>query len=697
MAGQTVVISVLADTAKATKGFQDVSDKAGGLGSAFKGAAIAVGVAAVAIGGFLAASVKAAGEAEKIGAQTAAVLTSTGAAAGRTAEQISGLAGELSKLSGVDDEVIQSGQNMLLTFTKIKGANFDKATEAALNLSVAMGKDMASSATLVGKALNDPIKGIAALSKVGVQLTEDQKATIKSMVELGDVAGAQAVILGELETQFGGSAAAFGNTYEGAIGKVKTAFGNLQESIGGALLPALTLLYNQTASFLTLIQESPAFQTFVTGLANLANGLLDGTIKLSDLGAAFSQGIQSAADWLSTGGITTIVNALISGREAMLAAALQVFPAIIEALITVVPQIISGVLSLVTSLVALLIDSAPALLGGAVTLLLGLVQGVVKILPKLITEIVALVPVIVTALVAMVPTLLTGAIKLFSTLINAVVTIVPKLLVQIIEMLPGILKALVSLIPQLIEGAISMFMALVNAIPVIIPALIQAVIDLIPIVIDTVLGLIPVLLDAAVSLFLAIVEALPIIIPALINAVITLIPAIIGSLISAIPKILEAGVKLFGGIISAVTEILPKLLSAGGNIVQGLWDGISGMWSKFLRWWDKTVGSVAKTITDALGIKSPSRVFKDIGKNVIRGLENGLSLPNKIGDLMSGLTDQVTGGFTATLDAPTGYRAASAGGGSITVNFTGLVTDPAAAGREVKRVLSEYQRSGGQL
>jgi len=71
----------------------------------------------------------------------------------------------LEKLTGIEAEVIQEGQNMLLTFTNIKGTQFDEATEAALNLSVALGKDMQSSAMLVGKALNDPVGGISALSR----------------------------------------------------------------------------------------------------------------------------------------------------------------------------------------------------------------------------------------------------------------------------------------------------------------------------------------------------------------------------------------------------------------------------------------------------------------------------------------------------------------------------------------------------
>src|SRR5690606_33309075 len=215
-----------------------------------------------------------AAEAEKVAAQTEAVLNSTAGAAGRSAQQISRLAGQLSALSGLDDEVVQSGANILLTFTKINGTNFDRATAAALDMSVALGQDLKSASILVGKALNDPIKGMAALSRAGVQLTDEQKALIEQLVATGDVAGAQAVLLRELETQFGGSAAALGRTFEGALGRVKTIFGNIQESIGGALLPMLTVVLNRVADFLALIQESAAFNAFVDNMTRFANGLL---------------------------------------------------------------------------------------------------------------------------------------------------------------------------------------------------------------------------------------------------------------------------------------------------------------------------------------------------------------------------------------------------------------------------------------
>lgn len=185
-------------------------------------------------------------DSQKVAAQTEAVLKSTGGAAKVTADQVSDLAGALMRKSGVDDEVIQSGANVLLTFTKIrnevgKGNNiFDRATQAALDMSVALGTDMSSASILVGKALNDPIRGLTALGRSGIQFTAAQRDAIKAMVDSGNTAGAQKKILKELERQFGGSAAAAGGTLAGQLNVAQQTFNNLAGSIVGAVLPAFT-------------------------------------------------------------------------------------------------------------------------------------------------------------------------------------------------------------------------------------------------------------------------------------------------------------------------------------------------------------------------------------------------------------------------------------------------------------------------
>jgi len=169
--------------------------------------------------------------ANKALAQTGAVLRSMGRT-DRTAADIEKLLDQLSRASGIDDDALREMTNKMLTFGNVTGDTFDKANALALDLSVAFGKDLNSASVMVGKALNDPVKGLTALSRVGVSFTAQQQEQIKAMMEVGDLAGAQKIILGELTKQVAGSAAAQAD----GIDKAKVAWGNLQEAIGDVLL-----------------------------------------------------------------------------------------------------------------------------------------------------------------------------------------------------------------------------------------------------------------------------------------------------------------------------------------------------------------------------------------------------------------------------------------------------------------------------
>jgi hypothetical protein len=170
----------------------------------------------------------------RVQAQLAAAIESTGGAAMRTQEELNATAATLQGISNYGDEAINAMQGLLLTFTQISGANFDRATKSILDVSTAMGTDLRSAALQVGKALNDPIQGLTALSRTGIQFSDAQKETIRSLMELGDVAGAQTVILEELERQFGGSAEAARGTLGGALTSLGNAWGDLFELSGDA-------------------------------------------------------------------------------------------------------------------------------------------------------------------------------------------------------------------------------------------------------------------------------------------------------------------------------------------------------------------------------------------------------------------------------------------------------------------------------
>ena len=231
------------------KAFGDQQSKLGktlratGKAAKFAGAALGAGIAAAA-----AVGVKGLIADEKAMAKVESTLKSTKNAAGVTKDEILNLSNAMQAQTGIGGDVIRTNQSVLLTFTGIRNGVketdkiFDRATRTIVDMSVALDQDMKSSTIQVGKALNDPIKGITALSRVGVQLNDIQIESIRNFTEQGNKMAAQKVILKELETQFGGTANAMGQTAAGQWARAKVALEEVAKAATKALLPVLTKL-----------------------------------------------------------------------------------------------------------------------------------------------------------------------------------------------------------------------------------------------------------------------------------------------------------------------------------------------------------------------------------------------------------------------------------------------------------------------
>jgi len=185
---------------------------------------------------------------------------------------------------GQDDELIKSTQAKLLTFKQLAatageaGGAFDRATIAAFDLAAAGFGSAETNATQLGKALQDPIKGLTALTRSGVTFTKQEKDKIKTLVESGKTLEAQDMILKAIEQQVGGTAEATVTGFQ----RIKLAFGEAQEVVGNALLPVfeklvpvITSLAEKFAPVLARVMESlgPIFETIVNAIDPLLTAL----------------------------------------------------------------------------------------------------------------------------------------------------------------------------------------------------------------------------------------------------------------------------------------------------------------------------------------------------------------------------------------------------------------------------------------
>lgn len=168
-------------------------------------------------------------DAQNAMAQLEARVKSTGGVAGLTVTQLDELSHALQDVTTYSHGAVAGAETMLLTFSKIKGDTFGRATKDVLDLAQAMGGDLQGAAIQVGKALQDPEQGLLALRRSGVSFSQAQIDLIKALFDSGKEAQAQAIILQELEKEFGGAAEAARSTLGGALKYLENQFDDLFE------------------------------------------------------------------------------------------------------------------------------------------------------------------------------------------------------------------------------------------------------------------------------------------------------------------------------------------------------------------------------------------------------------------------------------------------------------------------------------
>lgn len=699
MAKNTVIVSILGDT-------KDLQSKLGGAEGSFskfaKGAALAGAAAVAALGAVAVKSVKSASELEQnMGAlqsvfkgnakQMEAWATSAASSVGLAKSEYAGLAtvlGSQLRNMGVESAKLGTQTNELIGLGADLAAQFGGSTADAVG---------ALSSLLRGE--RDPIE------RYGVSINE---AAVKAkMAEMGlsgltGEAEKNAKLTATLALLYAQTADAQGafsresTTLAGAQQRLAAGTENLYATFGTALLPAFTAVTAAAGQLVNRLQGSDWFASLTASVNEASNafadfvfGILNGSTQL-DFSALFAgllpaavSGIQSAAGWISTGGLTPIITGIAAGREQLLAAGLVAFKALADALPQILPAVMTAVTTLLTGLIGLLIQSAPLILQTAVQMFGALITSLSLVLPQLITQLLAMLPGIITALLGMVPMLLESAVLLFTSLVQAIPLIVPPLIESIVALLPQLVTSIVSMLPGVLQGAIELFTALVQSLPIILPLLLRAVLDLLPSIVSTVISMIPALLNGAVQLFTGIVKAIPKVIPQLIGALIALAPQMVSTLIGLVPQLITAGVDLIGGLVSG-------LFQAAGSVGQALLD---------------IAGNAIDGFLGFLGIHSPSRLFMGYGKNTVQGLVLGLTRNAGLVDgAMSDLSERVGTGFSAQLDtgeidsAFATYSGRQRSGGGKTYNVTVQTLNASAeTGRVIVESIRDYEDAGGRL
>jgi len=220
-------------------------------------------------------------------------LQLTGKFSKKASEDFQDFASSLQGASRYGDEVILANAALIQSLANLDVNGLKRATQAAVDLSSALGIDLRTSSQLLGKVMSGEV---TSLSRYGIAIKKT-----------GDVAKDSGTALALLEQKFGGSAASAVNTFAGATEQASNSFGDLLEEIGFYITKNPIVIEGvKTAgkAFVDLGTEiKNNRETILLFVKDAIIGALDLTLALSDMTSSvlsYAADIATIPEFLTT-------------------------------------------------------------------------------------------------------------------------------------------------------------------------------------------------------------------------------------------------------------------------------------------------------------------------------------------------------------------------------------------------------------
>lgn len=636
---------VLAPIGHVASGFGDVAAgafKIAGGAALFTGLTAGVSLLTDQLG----SCINAAKEQQQVLAQTSAVLKSTHDASGMTAESMHALAEQFQRTTPYSEDVALSAQNLLATFTNISGKTFPRASQAALDMATAMHIGPTQAALQLGKALNDPAKGLSMLTREGVTFTDAQKQQITAMEKAGNTAGAQAIMLKELEREFGGSAAAAGNTFAGSLQRAQNALEDVKAKVGNAVMPILADLTQKVIAPLVskLADALPGALKVVSGLfGNLQTALAPVFAALPSIGAAvgrladaFQAGLKPALAAIGKafsgvqapgGDLKTFMSQLLTTLTNLAPTAKQFGQFLGQLAALVVTNVVPAIQQL-ASFAAKYVLPALLQLGQFIgTTVLPVVKSLATVFVRNILP--AIQQVASTVLTRLLPPLehlgrvvlpmLQPAFGLIGWLAQTIVAPALSLIASGLGLLIDGLATVISWVSNFVQKVVGFFQGLADTLVghSIIP-------DMAAKILSTIFNLVTGFLGHIKDLVLGVLTHFGALEVQAIQKIKDLVGSILGKLGDLKDAAIQKAKDLATDFLSALADLPKKMLDLGGQIVQGLINGLKNAAGNLGGAVKNLGGNLLGGVKSFFGIASPSKVMAEIGTFLSQGLVQGM-------------------------------------------------------------------------
>lgn len=171
-------------------------------------------------------------EGDQAVARLNSTLRATQYAAGLTRKELELMVDRMEAKTFFDDDSIRKAMGTLLQFRDIGAPIFEEVLSLSADLAAHMGTDVPQAAALLGRALEDPERGLRGLAAAHIVLSAGQRDAIKTMVEAGQKGQAMAIVMGEVRRSVGGTAAEMDKGLAKSSADVRDAYEDMLKTLG---------------------------------------------------------------------------------------------------------------------------------------------------------------------------------------------------------------------------------------------------------------------------------------------------------------------------------------------------------------------------------------------------------------------------------------------------------------------------------
>lgn len=460
----------------------------------------------------------------------------------------------------------------------------------------------------------------------------------------------------------------------------------------GLLIAGALLLYKNWDLVVAKLAEfgitSESVSAFVTGLKDRIVelwesfkgsgilGIVGGYVQgLVDKFVALYNGIKTA---ISAGDFTPLLEAVqnlfpmiiglfLGGIPKLLIVGGNLLKAVADGMGITVPQLIEKITNVIVSMIEQFAILLPQFINTGIMILTTLLDGLIQALPSILDAITAVVNVLVESVTMLLPIIVDAGLNVLMALIDGIVDNLPFLTGAIIGILLALVAVIVSKLPTILDAGVKILLALIEGILKVMPSLLEAGLKLITSLFGAIVGALPAIIEAGIKILFALIKGILQILPQLLGVGLQLVWELGKTLIANAPQILAAGIKLIWALIKGILSLLGEvsgamsdigsaildklgeisLVDIGKDLIRGLWNGISDMTGWIGRKIKGFGDGVLSGLKSFFGIHSPSRVFRDeIGVMLVRGLNIGIDKMKKLPlDTLGGIADDMVGTF----------------------------------------------------